>query len=211
MSAAPAHHDPAAVGHHLYAAFVAALPKILNVAGYRFRRVPCPDTREDCVCETVALCWVWFVRLVQKGRSPDTFMIALANYGAKAVYSGRRACGQEKARDVLSPRCQRRRGFTVAAFQDLVDADDPLGGAIADALYENTSTPVPDQVQFRCDFPAWKHRLPDPKRRLVDMLALGHRTKDLAAMFGLSEGRISQLRKEFNADYAAFCEGTTSG
>ena len=210
MSAVQSHDGSAAVDH-LYAAFVAALPKILNVAGYRFRRVPCPDTREDCVCETVALCWVWFVRLVAQGRNPDSFMTALAHYGATAVHGGRRACGQEKAKDVLSRRCQRRRGFTVAAFQDSADADDPMGGAIADALHDNTSTPVPDQVQFRCDFPVWKRRLPDMKRRLVDRLALGHRTTDLAAEFGLSEGRISQLRKEFGAGYMAFCEGTTGG
>jgi len=202
---------PAAVGQPLSAAFAAALPKIRGVAGYRFRRVPCPDAREDRVCETVALCWVWFVRLAQKGRAPDTFVTALAHYGATAVQSGRRACGQEKAGDVLSRRCQRRRGFTVAAFQDPADADDPLGGALADALRDNTSTPVPDQVQFRCDFPAWKRRLPGVKERLVDRLALGHRTTDLAAAFGLSAGRISQLRKEFNADYAAFCEGTAGG
>ena len=211
MDAVQSHDGSAAVGHHLYAAFTAALPKIRNVAGYRFRGVPCPDRREDCVCEAVALCWVWFVRLVRKGRNPDTFMTALATYGAKAVHGGRRACGQERARDVLSRRCQRRHGFTVAAFQDAADAADPMGGALADALSDNTRTPVPDQVQFRCDFAAWKHRLPDMKGRLVDLLALGHRTKDLAAAFGLSEGRISQLRKEFNADYAAFCEGTAGG
>src|SRR6266545_1012791 len=105
MSTVPSPDDSMALDHHLCAAFVAALPKILNVAGYRFRRVPCPDTREDCVCETVALCWVWFVRLVGKGRHPDTFMTALAHYGATAVLSGRRACGQEKATDVLSRRC----------------------------------------------------------------------------------------------------------
>ena len=211
MNAVLSHDGPAAVDQHLYAAFVAAMPKILNVAGYRFRRVPCPDTREDRVCETVALCWVWFVRLVQKGRNPDTFLTTLAHYGATAVHCGRGACGQERANDVLSRRCQRRRGFTVAAFQDLADADDPLDGVLADALSDNTSTPVPDQVQFRCDFPAWKSRLPEAKGRLVDMLVLGHRTKDIAASFGLSEGRISQLRKEFNADYAAFCEGTVGG
>src|SRR5688572_25766811 len=110
----PAHS--AAVDHNLYVAFVSALPKILNVATYRFRRVACPDTRDDDVCETVALCWVWFVRLVQKGRNPDTFMTALANYGATAVHSGRRACGQEKAKDVLSHRCQRRRGLRVSTL-----------------------------------------------------------------------------------------------
>ena len=76
---------------------------------------------------------------------------------------------------------------------------------------DNTSTPIPDQVQFRCDFPAWKHSLPFTKRQLVDSLALGHRTKDLATEFRLSEARISQLRKEFFEDYAAFCEGSAGG
>jgi hypothetical protein len=193
----------AALEHHLYAAFVAALPKILNVADYRFRRIPCPDTREDRVCETVALCWVWFVRLVQRGRNPERFMTALANYGAKAVHSGRRAVGLEKAKDVLSRRCRRRRGFDVSALPAEGAAERP---EIDDALHDNTQTPVPDQVQFRCDFPAWKSRFPVKKRQLIDQLALGHRTKDLAAMFRLSEARISQLRKEFHDDYTAFCD-----
>jgi len=66
-------------------------------------------------------------------------------------------------------------------------------------------------VQFRCDFPAWKHRLPVKKRQLVDGLILGHRSKDLAVAFGLSEGRISQLRTEFYLDYSLFCGGSTRG
>jgi hypothetical protein len=205
MSAVQLDGPSAAVGRHLYAAFVAAMPKILNVANYRFRHVPCLDTREDRVCETVALCWVWFVRLVQKGRNPDTFMTALANYGATAVDSGRRACGMEKAKDVLSRRCQRRRGLQVSSLPEPRRAGHI---EIEEALHDNAQTPVPDQVQFRIDFPAWTHRLPEVKRALVEMLALGHRTKDLAARFRLSAARVSQLRKEFHSDYTAFCDGS---
>jgi hypothetical protein len=120
------------------------------------------------------------------------------------VAGGRKVCGQETSTDVLSGRCQRRRRFGVRA---LPDADDPDGSVVADALHDNTATPVPDQVQFRCDFPAWAGRLPVVKRRLVGRLALGHRTKDVAAAFGLSEGRVSQLRREFFTGYAAFCGG----
>ena len=204
MRADPSFVGPAAVDRHLYAAFVDALPKILNVASYRFRRISCPDTREDCVCETVALCWVWYTRLARKGRSPETYLISLANYGARAVSCGRRACGQEKASDVLSRRCQQRHEFTVSAIHD---AEETAGSAITDAVRDNTITPVLDQVQFRIDFRAWTRRLPDVKKRLVDRMALGHRSKDLAAEFRVTEGRISQLRKEFHADYSTFCEG----
>ena len=197
---------PSAAIDHLHAVFVDALSRILKIARFRFRHIPCLDSREDYVCETVALCWVWYIRLIQKGRNPAEFMSALAQYGARAVHSGRRACGQERGNDVFSRRCQQQRQIRVSRLPEVHIPDDDV---IEDALCDNTQTPVPDQVQFRCDFTAWEHRLPLVKQRLVKGLALGHRTKDLAAEFELSEGRLSQLRKEFAADYAAFCGDST--
>jgi len=193
----------AAISDHVHAAFLAALPIVLKVARFRFRRVPCSDTREDCICETVALCWVWYIRLVRKGRNPAAFIATPAKYGATAVISGRRVCGQEKANYLLSRRCQRRREFTVWALSETATM---TGDMIEQAMRDNTRTPVLDQVQFRCDFPAWKERLTVLKQQIVDRLALGHRTKDLAQEFGLSAGRISQLRKELFTDYLLFCE-----
>ncbi|MBA4192818.1 MAG: hypothetical protein C0467_33055 [Planctomycetaceae bacterium] len=189
---------------HTQAAFVDALTRILRIARFRFRHLRCSDSREDAICETVALCWIWYISLVRKGRKPAEFIGALARYGVRAVSSGRRACGQERANDVLSRRCQQRRQLCVSSLPRVHILHENV---LEDALCDNTQTPVPDQVQFRCDFTAWEHRLPVARQRLVKGLALGHRTKDLAAEFGLSEARISQLRKKFSADYAAFCDG----
>ncbi|MBA4192574.1 MAG: hypothetical protein C0467_31790 [Planctomycetaceae bacterium] len=150
----------------------------------------------------MALCWVWYIRLVQKGRNPAEFISAMARYGVRAVNSGRRACGQKRANDCLSRHCQQ---FRQPMCNRPPETRIPDENVIEDALCDNTQTPVPDQVQFRCDFGEWEHRLPTAKQRLVKGLALGHRTKDLATEFGLSPGRISQLRKEFAEDYAAFC------
>jgi hypothetical protein len=193
---------PSAELEHAQAGFVAALSRILRIARFRFRQVPCPHSREDAICETVALCWVWYIRLVQKGRNPAEFISALARYGVRTVNSGRRACGQERANDCLSRHCQQ--------FRKTLEPQPSRGritdeNVLEDALCDNTQTPVPNQVQFRCDFGDWEHQLPTVKQRLVKGLALGHRTTDLAAEFGLSAGRISQLRKEFAEDYAAFC------
>jgi hypothetical protein len=93
--------------------FLVAMPSLLKVARYRFRHVLYHDTREDYICETLALCWLWYVQLVLEGRNPASFMTALANYGAKAASCGRRLCGQEKANDLLSELCQRRVVFSV--------------------------------------------------------------------------------------------------
>jgi hypothetical protein len=193
---------PSAELEHAQAAFVVALSRILRIARFRFRHVLCSHNREDAICETVALCWVWYIRLVQKGRNPAEFISALARYVVRAVNSGRRACGQERANDCLSRHCQQfRQPIEPRPSRALI----PDENVLEDALCDNMQTPVPDQVQFRCDFGDWEQRLPTVKQRLVRGLALGHRTKDLAAEFGLSAGRISQLRKEFSEDYAAFC------
>ena len=48
---------------------------------------------------------------------------ALACYAARAVHSGRRVCGHEKVRDVLSPVARRRHGFRCGAVssKDVVE------------------------------------------------------------------------------------------
>ena len=89
----------AAVQH----AFVAVMPRVVLHARISFRRLPCADSRENAVAETVALTWKWFVGLVRQGRRPEEFVSAIAAYAARAVKSGRRLCGQERTRDVLSP------------------------------------------------------------------------------------------------------------
>ena len=64
---------------------------------------------------------------------------------------------------------------------------------------------MPDQVQFRLDFPAWVGSLAAAKRRVLDRLLAGERTADVAAAAGVSAARVSQVRAELRADYARFC------
>ena len=68
---------------------------------------------------------------------------------------------------------------------------------------------MPDQVAFRIDFPAWLATLTARERRLIRAIARNERTKDLSRMFELSQGRISQLRREFRDDWRRFCEDAT--
>jgi len=150
----------------------------------------------------VALCWRWFVRLHRQGKDPAQFVGALAAYAAKPVRSGRRLCGQEHPKDVMSPFAQHRRGFSVGRLPDFETlSENPLRTALAD----NTRTPVDQQVCFRLDFPAWLRSLSQRDRRVVEDLMLGERTLDVARRHGLSPGRVSQLRREFMDGWLAFC------
>src|SRR5262249_1498262 len=79
-----------------------------------------------------------------------------------------------------------------------------LPSVLQEALTDNTQTPVPEQVCFRCDFPAWLLSLTHRHRQLVEEMARGHRTLDLANKFGITPGRVSQFRLRFHADWLRF-------
>lgn len=198
----------------LQLAFVSILPRIELHARIYFRGVACQHQQADAIGETVALAWKWFVELARRGKDAAGFVTVLAAYAARAVRSGRRACGQEKARDVLSAVAQRRHGFRVEAlptstrtpFEDLYA--HPGGQRAPDALEErlrdNTITPPPEQAAFRIDFRRWRLGHTDRDRRLIDALMAGERTMDVAPRFGLSPSRISQMRREFYRDWLQF-------
>ncbi len=207
--------------HHLQAVFLALLPRIELHARIAFRDVPCAQRREDAVAETVAVAWKWHVRLAERGKDVTHFVAGFAALAARAVRSGRRLVGQEKAKDVLSPLAQRRRGFrveplpasTCTAFDRL--HADPHGQQKLDAfeerLRDNTLTPVADQAAFRIDFPAWLKTLTPRERRVVRAMARNERTKDLSRRFGVSPARISQLRRAFHDNWLRYHgEGTPS-
>jgi hypothetical protein len=62
--------------------------------------------------EVLAISWKWWLRLVERGKNPEEFVSAIATFAVKQVRSGRRLAGQDKAKDVLSPRAQRTKGWT---------------------------------------------------------------------------------------------------
>jgi hypothetical protein len=181
--------------------FLAVLPRIETHARIYFRHLKCPHQREEAVAECLALAWAWFIRLVRRGKNPEDFISVLADFAARAVSSGRRLCGQERANEVLSLIAQRRHGFTV---QQLHAYDTPVGSPWKEAVQDNTQTPVVEQVIFRVEFPIWRSRRTKRDQRLIDRLLLGEHTGAVAQAFDLSPGRISQLRRQFHADWLRF-------
>jgi hypothetical protein len=186
----------------LHAAFLThVLPRVERHGRVYFRHVKCPDRKEELLAELRGLAWKWFVRLVRRGKQVLQFVSALATFAARAVNSGRRVCGHEKAKDVMSPVAQKKHGFVVGRLPDFSTLN---GTPLEEALMDNTVSPVPDQVAFRLDFPVWRLSHWERDRRLIDALMLGERTKDVSEMFGLSQGRISQKRREFLEDWRRF-------
>src|SRR5262249_37083830 len=86
----------------LHPTFLALLPRIVSHGEVVLRRVRCPHRKQDYLAEMIALCWSWLVRLARQGKDATQFVSALAPFAARQVWSGRRLCGQETSKDVLS-------------------------------------------------------------------------------------------------------------
>jgi hypothetical protein len=199
----------------LQAHFLAILPRIETHAKVHFRFLRCPGKRADAIQETIAVAWKWFLRINEQGeKDVDEFVSTLADYAVRHVRSGRRLCGQLKAKDVFSPRAQHRGGFTVEALNCSTRRSfeefhgDPHGqdhmDVMEERLKDNTRSPVPEQAAFRIDHPAWLSQLGTRNRAIAEDMSLDLGTIELADKHKVSAGRISQLRREFHTDYKRF-------
>jgi hypothetical protein len=200
----------------LHVRFLALVPRIETHATIFFRGIRCPVTREDRVQECVALAWKWFLSLAVRGKDVFAFPMAFTALVARAVKCGRRLCGQERVKDALSPLAQQRHAFRVGRLpistrrhhEDLYA--DPHGQALLDAfeerLRDNAVTPPPDAAAFRVDWPLFLVGLTQRDRDMALFLSLGHSGKATAARFGLSPGRVTQLRQQWCRAWRA-CQG----
>ena len=194
--------------------FLSLMPRIETHARIIFRDIRCSVHKEDAVQESIALAWKWFLRLQERGRDINQFPMVFVFLVVKAVASGRRLTGMLRAKDVLSERCQRKRGFRVEALpmSTCVSVEVLLGkprgqemqDAFEERLKDDGSTPVPDQVAFRMDWPSFFTTLTTRDQRMAEFLSLGHSAKQAAEKFGLSAGRITQLRQRWCKDWRCF-------
>ena len=186
--------------------FLAHLSRFLAHARFAFRRVACPQTREDRVAEAIALAWKHFAMLSARGKRPEAFVTTLAVRCTQAVKAGRRLVGCESSTEVLSPVAQVRHGFAVGHLpeKEAVRNRASLPADLSEALADNTRSAVPEQVAFRVDFPRWRALLNRRDRMVLDALASGERGQEVARRFKISPGRVSQLRREFERGWQAF-------
>jgi hypothetical protein len=180
------------------AAFLGLVPTIERRVRFALRHRDAVD-REEGVAECVATAFAAQARLAARGRDAvREFPEALVGYAVLSAKAGR-LLGKTSSTDVLAALARRRRGFRVESLSCLAAREtkgrsDRLG-RFDDRLQDNTRTAVPEQVAFRIDFPAFLRRLSPRDRALVEFLALGHSGRAAAGRFGLTAGRVSQLRR----------------
>jgi len=179
--------------------FLAMLPWIETLARRAARQLP-PRLRAEFVADVVAKAWAAFARLVETDRGATAYATPLARFAIAHVRAGRYVGARQNSEDVMCPRAQRLRGLCVVQIEET----DGRHAIWRDAVVEDYSTPPDEAAAFRIDFPAFLSLLPSRERRISEELAMGHTTQDVARKFGVSSGRISQLRRELQRAWDAF-------
>jgi hypothetical protein len=64
--------------------------------------------------------------------------------------------------------------------------------------------PPSETVPGWLDYQTWLANYDNRKRDIAEALAVGGKTHEVAQQYGVTAGRISQMRREFAADWAAF-------
>jgi hypothetical protein len=183
-----------------HAAFLLMLPTIQRYARAVLRPLPA-EVREDAIAEVIANTCCAYARLVERGKEHVARPTVLTMYAIRQYFDGRRVGNKACVRDAYNQHAQARGAFRL---KHIGSPRDQRGGGWREQLVENSRTPVPDQVAFRCDFPSWLSTLSKRDRRLVQDLAAGERTGVVARKFGVSASRVSQLRGELKASWEEF-------
>ena len=183
------------------AGFMKILPTVQTHAKIQFRRLSA-EQREDAIQEAIASACVSFQVLAAKGRLHLARPSTIANYAVNHVRNGRHVGGhQDAAGDAISPAACRRHGIRVCSLP----GDHGLKGFfIADR-----KTNIPELAAFRIDFADWLSMFSRRDRRIIAALGSGARNAVVAQSFGISEGRVSQLRRQYEREWISF-QGQTA-
>ena len=185
--------------------FLLILPRIERYA----RRAFCNmrgDARDDAVCEVIASCVCAYRRLFQRNELYRAFASTLVRYAVKLYYRGRRVGTSQCSRDVYARKSRLGNTFEMRSIG--IPRDQRCDWM--ERLTDNDSTPIPEQAHFRIEFPRWLHTQSVRNRQIVETLASGYTTAEVADKFRISPGRVSQLRKEFCESWNEFSGETLS-
>jgi len=181
------------------AGFLALLPDIRRHVRFAFRRLA-SERREEAVQEALANALVAYRRLDASGKTELAYASPLARFAVRQVCSGRQVACPLNGHELLSPYAQRRQGFTVGRLH----RHDAREGTWKELLVEDRRCTPAELAASRLDFEAWWRRLPRRKRLIAAALAAGSTTSETARSFQLTEGRISQLRRELAESWREF-------
>ena len=185
--------------NEIHRVFEDLLPAIRQQAHVAFRFSP-REEREELIAEVVANAFCAFHRLAQRGKTELAYATPLAWYAIRQIRAGRLVGTSLNIHDVSSRYCQQTKDVCC----ERIDQYDDERDSWQEVLVEDRHATPADIAVTRIDFAVWLRRLSRQRRQIAKVLARGETTKVTAKRFGLTAGRISQMRREFQDAWRDF-------
>jgi len=188
------------------AGFLQVMPAVETHAKIQFRFLPA-EQRAELIQESIASACLAYQKLAAQGRLHVARPSTLATFAVRQAHSGRHVGGRlDGAQDVMSLRCQRRHGLQVFSYQryPFLARSGRGDAGWRQLTIADRKDPIPDTVAFRIDFGQWLKTLTRRDRRIIAAFLRSEGTMDVAARFAVSPGRISQLRRQYERQWATF-------
>lgn len=151
-----------------------------------------PDALEELTQEASCLAWEWALAGIERDKRLWEHPGGLARLAVRAArWEPRFGSGRAKREALTAP--QELRYCPVEGWTGWLDALAVCPG------------PEPwELAAARLDVPPWVRRLSKHKRRVARELAKGRGTCEVASLFGMSAGRVSQLRRELRDSWERY-------
>ena len=180
--------------------FLQIMPAIETHLKIQFRRLPA-ERRSEATQEAIASACDSYRMLAVNGRLADAHPSTLASYAVNRVHNRRHLGGsQDAARDAMSAIAQARHRFRTISC----DRYNKETGGWELLTIEDKRTSIPDLVSIRVDFRAWLKTLTRRDRRIIAAFIRGSSTSAVAQRLGVSDARVSQLRRKYETLWRAF-------
>ncbi len=183
-----------AVGSRWQTNFLAVMPAVRQHACICFRRLD-HHARQEAIAATIARAFVDYGILVRKRRLAHAYPSTLAEFAVRRTRAGRGVGTSQNTRDLFNHAAHRRHVQSLSPWDS---------GTWREQVLEDRRVSPADQAAFNLDFQAWLFGWPPSHRRIIDTLAAGHRTCEVAQRFKMTSGRVSQLRRQYQRSWVAF-------
>lgn len=159
---------------------------------------------EEVVQEILSFSWWNYQSAARRGKSLTASQLAWV--GMRRVRGEGCSLGSPRTKtDALSPGC-RMRGRSRIVYLSSMDerrADDPCRRQFDQAIITGQRNPA-NEAAVKIDWTALRRQLPGRLRRLLDGIAVGRGTCEIARRLRVSPGRVCQLKDQLRVAVANF-------
>lgn len=185
------------------AEFVALVGATRARAWSAFRYVRCTDTRLDKVAEVVAMAWVRWHSLIDRGEDPRPVAGAIAGYSISAVRAGFTLGTHKTTTDVLVPAAQRCHRFRVVRLT--VNCSRKTNVSCRELIDPAAANPA-ELAAARVDWDEWSQSLPPVQRCACGYFVEGYTNHETARTMRIGTDRVKRARRKLKNSWRSYCQ-----